>query len=88
MKREDLKSHVKKIIDEYSQKSYSELSAQQYPIIYEYVEDEQRFNVEIQCLEATNEYVHISIAVSSGGVSSYLPATGSVIVYKNGRIKE
>jgi hypothetical protein len=52
------------------------------------VYDARKYDVEVQSLEITKEYIHVGVAVSSGGLSSYLPASGSFIVYKNGRVEK
>jgi hypothetical protein len=78
-----LSDRLKKEEEIWNNKSYQELVSLTYPVVYE---REKRgepgwYEVEITLLEKNDQYVHIGVAVSSGGLSSFLPKSTSVIVY-------
>jgi hypothetical protein len=52
--------------------------------IYELEQDAQKYQVEIEVLENTAEYVHIAISVDDGSVpASFLPVTDSFITKRS-----
>lgn len=79
---------AKKVVDEYASKSYSELAGLDYPINYAYKEDDKLIQIEIDILEREKEYVHLSISVSGGGITDYIPVTRSYIAHSDGRIEK
>ena len=47
----------------------------------------QRYSVEVQLLEDTGEYVHVSVDIEDGSLlRSVLPLTRSFLVYRDGRV--
>jgi hypothetical protein len=45
--------------------------------------DPDSYEVEVDLLERSAEYVQLGIAVSRKGISSFLPKSSSVVVYAN-----
>ena len=80
-----LAEQLKVEMEEWGQKSYAQLVAIEYPHVYSV---EKRgapdvYKVEATLLEDNDEYIHVSVAVSRGGLSAFFPKASSVIVYRN-----
>jgi hypothetical protein len=56
-------------------KSYPELLAVEFPYAYErgMPGESDCYQVELILLERNDQYVHVSVAVSNGGLSSFFP---------------
>jgi hypothetical protein len=53
--------------------------------VYELEQDAQNYQIEIEVLENTPEYVHVAISVDDGSVpASFLPVTDSFITKRSG----
>ncbi len=85
--KEKARNVLKLVIDEYSIKPFAELGEMVFPQIRTYTVEQKAYQVEIDKLESTNEYIHISVGVSAGGISNYLPFSHSFLVYKDGKIE-
>ena len=68
-------------------KTYSELLAIKYPYTYErgITGEADSYEVEVDLLERNDQYVHLSVAVSNGGLSAFFPKSGSFLAYANNR---
>ena len=66
-------------------KTYPELLAIEYPHTYErgIAGESDRYQVEIDLIERNDKYVHILVAVSNGGFSSFFPKCASVLAYSD-----
>jgi len=85
MKRRLLKRIAEAICIEYKQKGYQALAELIYPVLLDIEHDNRVFQVEIVALEIEDDYVNISVDISSGWLSSYFPVFASVVVYKDER---
>jgi hypothetical protein len=74
-------------INDYSTKSFSEISKMQFPINKKYTIDQKVYQIKIVMLENTENYIHLSIEVDDGGFSAFLPLSDSFLIYKDGRMK-
>lgn len=54
--------------------------------VYEVKSPGGDYQVEVQVLENTPDYLHVSVAVDGGGLSAFKPLTGSFIAYRDGRV--
>jgi hypothetical protein len=77
------KDILKSLIEEYSRKSFNELTDLEYPVIKTYTKNNKTYQAELIKLEATDDYIHISVGVSAGGISDYLPFSDNILVYKD-----
>ena len=68
-------------IKRWSEKSYEKLGLELSELqVYEVEFDSERHQVEVELLENTPDYVHVSISVDDGSLPASLrPATGSFI---------
>jgi len=64
-------------------KTYPELLAIDYPHTYErgIPGEADSYQVEVVLLERNDKYVHVSVGVSNGGLSSFFPKSASVLAY-------
>ncbi len=64
-------------------KTYTELLALEYPHTYESGNpgESDCYQVEVDLLERNDKYVHIAVAVSNGGLSSFFPKSGDFLAY-------
>ena len=64
-------------------KTYSELLAIEFPHTYEkgIPGASDSYEVEVDLLERNDKYMHISVAVSNGGLSSFLPKSADFLTY-------
>ena len=71
--------------ERWSAKSCEQLIAELHEVqAYEVVVDSKRFQVEVQLLENTKEYVHVMLAVDDGSLPwSISPVTQTFIQQKN-----
>lgn len=82
-----LKQALEKEKKKYIEKTFDELANINKPITYECGEGDIWYQVEVQLLEKTKEYVHVSIAVDKGkGITAFIPVTDDFLVYKDGRV--
>lgn len=77
-------------MERWGQKSYAELLAIEYPHAYSVGKTGEPgcYEVEAVLLEKNDEYVHVAIAVSHGGLSAFFPKASSVIAYRNATVEE
>jgi hypothetical protein len=47
-----------------------------------------QYQVEVEMLESTPEYVHVSIGVDSGRLRSFKPLSTSLMVFRDGRVEK
>jgi len=67
-------------IKRWSEKSDEELRSKLSELrVYEVEFDSKQHQVEVELLESTPDYLHVSISVDDGTVASLLPITGSFI---------
>jgi hypothetical protein len=67
-------------IKRWSEKSYEELrSTLSELLVYEVEFDSKQHQAEVELLESTPNYVHVSISVDDGTLASLRPLTGSFI---------
>ncbi len=72
-------------------KTFEELSKMEFPINYEVgnIKDKDFYQIEIDKLEKTNEYIDIIISIDDGSLwRSFCPITISFIVHKDGRVEK
>jgi len=80
-----VKRYLSKTCEEYEAKSYEYWKAQKFPIVFEErIEglEGKVIEVDIDILESTPEYLHLSVTVAAGGISAYVPYTTGFIVEK------
>jgi len=67
----------------WEKKTYTELLAIEYPHAYErgIPGEADCYQVEVVLLERNDKYVHVSVAVSNGGLSSFFPKSGGVLAH-------
>jgi hypothetical protein len=81
-----LTEQLEKELSNWKTKTYPELLAIEYPHTYERgrAGEPDAYEVEVDLLERNDKYVHISVAVSDGGISSFFPKSDSFLVYARG----
>jgi hypothetical protein len=82
-----LAARLRAEIDRWGHKSYAELLAIEYPHVYSAGKRDEAdwYEVEVVLLEKNEQYVHVAVAVSDGGLSSFLPKSSSVIAYREAK---
>jgi hypothetical protein len=82
-----LAEHLRAELTIWDKKSYSELLAIEYPHTYERGAhgEPDWYQVEAVLLERNDDYIHVSIAVDDGGLSTFFPKSYGVIAYADGR---
>jgi hypothetical protein len=80
-----LTAKVKEEAEQWGRKTYPELASIKYPHTYCVGKEgtPDAYQVEVVLLEKNDRYIHVAIAVSNGGLSSFFPKSESVIVYVN-----
>lgn len=87
MKKEDLERVLSLEIDAWAVKPYEELTQMRKPHCYSTDVNGTTFNVEIQVLHVTSDYVQLSIAVDDGsGRWSTCPVAKSMLTYRDGHV--
>ena len=87
MKKEELEKVLSLEIDAWADKPYEELTQMRKPHCYSTDVDGISFNVEVQVLHVTSEYVQLSIAVDDGsGRWATCPVAKSMLIYSDGRV--
>jgi hypothetical protein len=78
---------LKAEIERWGQKSYAELVVIDYPHVYSVGKagEPDWYEVEAVLLEKNDHYVHVSVAVSDGGLSNFVPKSSSVIAYRDAK---
>ena len=74
-------------LDEWTKIPLDELNARLKDVCaYERGEPPNQYQVEVQLLESTPEYVHVSIGVDSGMRTAFKPLSASFLVFRDGRV--
>ncbi len=86
MTRAELRERLRVEVERWEQKSFQELEVLRYPVTYDtgVPKEPSFYQTEVTFLEKTREYIHLAVAVSDGGVSTFVPVTGDVIVRTSG----
>ncbi|SRR5258708_4750701 len=76
-------------VEQWMAKSYEQISSQLSDLqAYEIEADSKTYQVEVELVERTDNYVHVIVAVDDGSLpASIAPATRSFIRHKGGEIK-
>ena len=83
-----LASALKAEIDEWAALPFDAIKARlQQVCAYERGEAPNQYQVEVQLLESTPEYLHVGIGVDDGGWSAFKPLSTSFLVHRDGRIE-
>ena len=90
MDQSELIGCLKQELEQWSKKPYAALIAElKEEVVYERGEGAERCQVEVQLLENTPEYVHVSVAVDDGTFRRFIsPMSTSFLVYQDGRIDQ
>lgn len=83
LKRSKLRAHVRQMASELEMKSYEHWGAQEFPIVFQRVVDDEEIQVQIDLLENTDEYLHLLVAISGSFFSQFFPVSRSFMVYKS-----
>jgi hypothetical protein len=75
------------IVEDYSQLDISNIKQTDYPCNKSYCIDDYIYQVELNLLEISDDYVHVSVGISEGGISDYFPFSHSFIVYTDGKVE-
>jgi hypothetical protein len=74
-------------LDEWTMTPFDELKAKLKDVCaYERGEPPNQYQVEVQLLESTPEYVHVWIGVDSGTLRAFKPLSASFLVFRDGRV--
>jgi hypothetical protein len=78
-----LTEQLDKEVKVWEAKTYTELLAIEYPRAYErgIAGETDCYQVEVDLLERNDKYVHVSVAVSNGGLSSFFPKSRDFLAY-------
>lgn len=82
MKRKTIKNIVIEIASEYESKTYEDLLAMQYPIVFERMFDGRIIQAEINRLTVMDDYIQLGIAVSGDWLSGYIPVGYSCVIHR------
>ena len=87
MKRTELREKLQETLREWEGKTVEELSRLHFPIVVEHgaPEEDDYWEAELDLLEDTPGYLHISVAVSDGKWSAFVPLTESFLARKEGQ---
>ena len=88
MNKERLRKLLDTEVSEWSQKTYDHLILQLPDVVaYERGDGADFHQFEVQALERTDAYVHVSISIDDGGLWRFIsPITTSFVVYRDGRV--
>jgi hypothetical protein len=88
MKRDELRPCLQREVEKWSSKSVMALRDELKDGPYNQARPEDPYHLEVDLLEDTDEYVHVSVAVCSekAGWSCYHPLSTSFLVYADGRV--
>ena len=76
-------------LDEWTRLPFDELKTRLKDVCaYERGEAPDQYQVEVEMLESTPEYVHVSIGVDSDGCVSFKPLSTSFMVFRYGRVEK
>lgn len=88
MEKEELKKALIAEKNKYTSKSFEELVKIQKPITYQGGIGDNWYQVEVQILEKTEKYVHLSISVDDGRIpKAILPLCEDFILYKDDKLE-
>lgn len=82
-KRPFLRRCLQEIVAEYESKPYEYWEIVSFPLTFERIFEDKEIQVEIDILESTPEYLHISFSVFGGWLSAYCPVGTDIIVRKS-----
>lgn len=82
-KRPFLRRCLKEIVTEYESKPHEYWEKVSFPVTFERIFEGKEIQVEIDTLESTPEYLHISFSVFGGLLSAYCPVGTDIIVKRN-----
>jgi hypothetical protein len=82
MKRAIIRGWLQEIVDEYKCNPHEFWESSNFPITFERAFEGRQIQVEIDILESTPEYFHISFSANAGGLSAYFPIGTDIIVKK------
>jgi hypothetical protein len=75
-------------LDQWCRKGYGSLLEELRDVVaYESGDASNRYQVEVQLLERTPKYVHVSLSLNDGGWRSFVPLSTSFLVYRDGRVE-
>ena len=82
MSRRHLKALLQTDIERWQAMTYEDLIGIKYPVVEVIGEKGERdYRVtEISLLEKTDAYIHLSLSLDDGGLTSFFPVSGSLIV--------
>jgi hypothetical protein len=82
MSRKDLKQRLKNEIATWEARPYLELASLGYPVVYETGRrgEKNYYNTEVTLLEREATKILLSISIDDGGLSAFVPVSGSVVV--------
>jgi hypothetical protein len=76
-------------LDEWTRLPFDELKTRLKDVCaYERGEAPNQHQMEVEMLESTPEYVHVSIGVDSGRLLSFKPLSTSFMVFRDGRVEK
>jgi hypothetical protein len=87
MERRQLARCLESELDEWTRIPFKDLRDRLKNVCaYERGEAPNRYQVEVQLLESTPEYLHVSIGVDSGFLTAFKPLSASFLVFRDGRV--
>jgi len=87
-KREWLSAALEREAATWSAKTYHALAEELRDVAaYERTDEGGAYQVEVQLLERTADYVHVLVSVDDGGWRAFVPVSSSFIVHRDGRLE-
>lgn len=88
MRRSELLKFLEDEVAAWASKKYKELKVElATPVSYETEREGRKYTVEVQVIEDTPDYIHVSLDVDDGSiVRTVLPLVKSFLVYRDGRV--
>lgn len=82
MTRQTLKKKLEIEVVRWSAKTFGEVAVLKFPVVYETGPKGQAdyYSTEVTVLERDAENVTLAISVDDGGVSAFVPATGTITI--------
>ena len=83
----ELEAALRQEVDRWAAKSYDALREELRDVVaYQRGHGESCHQFEVQLLEDTEEYVHVSIGVDDGGWRAFTPLCAGFLVYRDGHV--